>query len=131
MTLEKQSSRTFSFFYILVGFGFVAAAIGNVGTLQMERSIEKKKRDFLRTTLSADLLKDLDHDGQTGVDRCEFLCAMLLQLGKCSEEDLLLILAKFEELDIDHSGFLTKEDLKLMRQKRQKTKILSKSRSRI
>eukprot|EP00746_Dinoflagellata_sp_MGD_P010130 gnl/MRDRNA2_/MRDRNA2_120829_c0_seq1.p1 gnl/MRDRNA2_/MRDRNA2_120829_c0~~gnl/MRDRNA2_/MRDRNA2_120829_c0_seq1.p1 ORF type:complete len:620 (-),score=147.85 gnl/MRDRNA2_/MRDRNA2_120829_c0_seq1:115-1974(-) len=118
MTLEQQSSRTFSFFYILFGFGFVAAAIGNVGAIQMERVLEKKKRDFLRTTLSLDLLEDLDHDGQTGVDRCEFLCAMLLQLGKCSEEDLLLILAKFEELDLDKSGQLTKEDLKLMRQKK-------------
>lgn len=125
LSLEHDSSRTFSFFYILLGFGFVAAAIGSVGTIQMERSIDKQKTEFMRTSLSSDLLKDLDQDGQSGVDRCEFLCAMLLQLGKCSEEDLLFILSKFEELDVDSSGSLTKDDLKLLRQRKMKTKMLS------
>jgi len=124
MSLEQESSRTFSIFFILIGFGCVGAAIGNVGAIQVERAIEMKKREFLKTSLSANLLKEMDVDN-TGVDRAEFLCAMLLQLGKCSEEDLLQILTKFDELDLDNSGHLTKDDLKLLRQRKAKQRLVT------
>lgn len=122
MSLEEESSRIFSFFFILLGFAFVGAAIGNVGAIQMERELEAKKRKLLGKSLSMDMLNDFDQDGN-GVDRCEFVCAMLVQLGKVSEDDLLPLLQKFDEMDADGSGLLTKEDLKMMRDQKRRRKI--------
>lgn len=116
LQLEWQSSRVFSIFFVLLGFGFVGAAIGNISACQMERELEKKKRDLLNRSLSMDLLEEFDKDGD-GVDKCEFVCAMLVQFGKVTEEDLMPILQKFEELDADGSGLLTKDDVRKLRQR--------------
>jgi len=117
MSLSKESSRAFSFFFILLGFAFVGAAIGNVSAIQMERELEAKKRKVLGKSLSQDMLSEFDKDGK-GVDRCEFVCGMLVQLGKVSEEDLLPLLQKFDELDADGSGVLTREDLSMIRKQK-------------
>mmetsp|Transcript_29376 Transcript_29376/g.64218 ORF Transcript_29376/g.64218 Transcript_29376/m.64218 type:complete len:519 (-) Transcript_29376:178-1734(-) len=129
LTLTKESSRAFSFFYILIGFAFVGAAIGHVGTIQMERTMELKHNALLSRSLSLDLLSDFDKDGN-GVDRCEFVCAMLVQLGKVSEDDLVPLLNKFDELDADGSGVLTQDDLRVLRRQKQAKQLAKKQASR-
>lgn len=119
MSLEEESSKVFSFFFILLGFAFVGAAIGNVGAIQMERELEAKKRKILGKSLSMDMLNDMDKDGN-GVDRCEFVCAMLVQLGKVAEDDILPLLQRFDDLDADKSGLLTKDDIAILRAKKKK-----------
>jgi len=114
LTLEKESSRIFSIFFVLAGFALVGAAIGNIGALRVELAMERQKKELLSKSLSLDMIADMDRDGN-GVDKCEFVCAMLLQMNKVAEEDLIPLFTKFEELDADGSGVLTSEDLEMLR----------------
>ncbi|GLT62592.1 hypothetical protein SLA2020_352150 [Shorea laevis] len=43
----------------------------------------------------------------------EFIIYKLKEMGKISQEDILLILEEFEDLDVDQSGTLTASDIKL------------------
>merc|ERR1719210_176357 len=117
LQLRKESSRIFSIFFILIGFAFMGAAIGNIGALKMELAMEKRQRELLSKTLSMDMIADLDKDGN-GVDKCEFVCAMLVQLNKVTEEDITPLLKNFDDLDTDGSGVLTSEDLEALRKQR-------------
>eukprot|EP00415_Alexandrium_ostenfeldii_P002029 UN2029 len=94
LRLEKQSTRVFATVFVLGGFALVGAALGNIGA-------------------------DMDKDGN-GVDRCEFVRAMLVQLGKVTQEDVLKILDRFDDLDIDGSGILTSEDLQMLNTRRRR-----------
>merc|ERR1712157_389361 len=89
----------------------------NIGAVRVEMSMERQKRELLSRSLSLDMLADMDQNGD-GVDKCEFVCAMLVQLNMVSQDDLIPLLSKFEELDADGSGLLTKKDLEIMRSRR-------------
>jgi len=117
LRLEHESSRIFSIFFILVGFMFVGGAIGNLGSMKLELKFLQERSQMMKRSLSTKMIADLDRDGN-GVERWEFLCAMLVQLGKVTEEDLQPLLDKFDELDVDGSGKLTHEDLQALRKKK-------------
>eukprot|EP00415_Alexandrium_ostenfeldii_P002115 UN2115 len=78
--------------------------------MRVDAAMQRKEKEVLSRGLSLDMLADMDKDGN-GVDRCEFVCAMLVQLGRVTQEDVLKILDRFDDLDIDGSGILTTEDL--------------------
>merc|ERR1712113_367025 len=84
--------------------------------------MEKKKQQILSRSLSMDMIADLDQDGD-GVDRCEYLCGMLIQMNKVTKEDLVPLLLKFEELDEDKDGVLTQDDMILKRRQDRQAKI--------
>ena len=46
--MEEDSSRIFSIFFVLTGFAFMGAAIGNIGALKMELTIQGKQADYIR-----------------------------------------------------------------------------------
>lgn len=85
LTIQYKSSRIFLIFYIPVSVCIVAVAIGNFATISLEKAAEKKKLEFLRRKLDFTMIKEMDKDGD-GVDRCEFLIAMLVQMGVCDKE---------------------------------------------
>lgn len=43
----------------------------------------------------------------------EFIVYKLKEMGKISQEDILLLMERFKDLDVDGSGTLTKADLVL------------------
>jgi hypothetical protein len=51
LTIEKQSSRVFSVFYIIVSVVIVAGAIGNIGAVQVAIAAEKKRNAMLTKKL--------------------------------------------------------------------------------
>jgi len=113
LTLEKESSRVFSIFYIIVSVISVAAAIGNIGSVQVAISLEKKRNAMLTRKLDLAAIIAMDTDGG-GVDRVEFLTAMLVQMNDLDKEkDIDPWLKRFDELDKDGSGTLDEEDLRL------------------
>mmetsp|Transcript_83141 Transcript_83141/g.254143 ORF Transcript_83141/g.254143 Transcript_83141/m.254143 type:complete len:335 (-) Transcript_83141:107-1111(-) len=61
--------------------------------------------------LNVERLNRMDSDGDGTVTRSEFLRDRLIQGGICSQEDVDAILSNFDELDVDGSGVLTKEDI--------------------
>ena len=63
----------------------VASAIGNFGAVQIEIANEKRKLAMLSKELDLDAIIAMDVDGG-GVDRVEFLTAMLVQMNGLSKE---------------------------------------------
>lgn len=59
------------------------------------------------------MITSMDKDGD-GVDRGEFVCGMLVAMGVVDEADVLPILQRFDELDVDRSGRLDPDDLAIL-----------------
>mmetsp|Transcript_85119 Transcript_85119/g.237514 ORF Transcript_85119/g.237514 Transcript_85119/m.237514 type:complete len:641 (-) Transcript_85119:127-2049(-) len=119
LKLKHESSRIFSVLFIPTGFACVGVAIGNIAAIRVELAMDRQKRKLLSKSLSIDMLEDMDKDGN-GVDRCEFVCAMLVQLNKVTQEDLVPLLMKFDDLDVDGSGVLTQQDMDIRKRQRQR-----------
>lgn len=76
-----------------------------------------RRHNILRAELlSKQLLEDMlnDADGDTEVDRCDFLRFELLRLGVADREMVDGILERFEEMDMDGSGVLDHKDLQAL-----------------
>mmetsp|Transcript_2503 Transcript_2503/g.4678 ORF Transcript_2503/g.4678 Transcript_2503/m.4678 type:complete len:433 (-) Transcript_2503:22-1320(-) len=110
LSLEKESSRLFSFFYIITSTMVVAGMLGNLASIKMEMEMEKKQKELLARKLDMSMIAEMDKDGD-GVDAGEFLAANLVWLGKVTDRDCEPILAKFHELDEDGSHLLDADDL--------------------
>jgi hypothetical protein len=79
-------NRTFSIFYVLFSVVIIAMALGNIGAIKLTIRQEKKKFDMLHKKLDLNSIIAMDDDGD-GVDRIEFLTAMLMQMNGLSKED--------------------------------------------
>jgi hypothetical protein len=79
-------SRTFSIFYVLFSVVIIAMALGNIGATKLAIRQEKKKFEMLQRKLDLNSIIAMDDDGD-GVDRIEFLTAMLMQMNGLSKED--------------------------------------------
>ena len=114
LTLVHDSSRVFLIFYIPLSVCVVAGALGKFTSIQFEIAAEKKKMESLNRKLDFGMLREMDKDGG-GVDKCEFLAAMLVQNDICDyNNDIKPWLKRFDELDVDGSGTLDEEDIKMM-----------------
>jgi Ca2+-binding EF-hand superfamily protein len=114
MSLTKDSSKVFSFFYTIVSTIVFAFGLGNVIGIQEEMRIEKKRIETMANGES--IAKMLVGDASGGTNDCtissgEYLSAYLCEMGLVSNEDVEPVLRRFKELDTDASGFLDKDDL--------------------
>ena len=57
------------------------------------------------------LISKLDKDGDGQISRCEYLCGMLVALEKVSEEELAPLLKRFDDMDADRGGSLSRDEL--------------------
>jgi len=125
-TLNKiipASLRIFSIFYIIVSVIVVAGAIGNLAAIDAEIKHEKQKLALLERKLDLSAILAMDVDGG-GVDKVEFLTAMLVQMnGLDMERDIKPWLKRFDELDKDGSGALDGEDLRLFALEEEQIKL--------
>ncbi|CAI9787782.1 unnamed protein product [Fraxinus pennsylvanica] len=82
-----------------------------------ELNTESRQKDLVkwvltRRTTNVDLeAADLEGDGIVGA--AEFVLYKLKEMGKINQEDILLFMDEFENLDFDQSGTLSGCDLKL------------------
>ncbi len=114
LRLQKHSSLAFSIFYIIFSVVIVTASLGNISTAHFELESEKRKLENLRRKLDFTMIKEMDLDGD-GVDKLEFLMAMLVMNGLVDKEkDIDPWIKRFEELDKDKSGRLDEEDIRIM-----------------
>lgn len=77
----------------------------------MSRHQQRTEREFLNRTIKLADIKNLDLDQSGKVDLAEFLRYMLVALQKVEKEDIEELVAAFERLDVDGSGFLSVNDL--------------------
>lgn len=114
MVMEHDSSRLFLIFYIPISVCVVAASLGKYSAIEMEKAAEERRLVHLTRKLDFNLIRSMDTDGD-GVDKLEFLIAMLVQNEICDKErDIDPWLKRFEELDVDNSGKLDEMDIRLM-----------------
>lgn len=111
---RETKSRIFALCFILVTVPCFGTAWGRFSDAVLQLRSDNFRQHQLSRQLSPELLADLDMDGD-GVDKAEFLCAMLLLFDQVDKQDLLQILYRFDSLDRDGNGRLTAEDLSHLR----------------
>jgi len=134
LSLKHESSRIFTMLFIMIGVVWIGAVISNIGRHWLERRLVQQKQDLLARSLSMDLLRalSLDKPGrpQLGLDKCDFVCALLVQLHMVDKEDLIPLLKKFDDMDLDKTGVLPTDEQSLKRiaaRQRSGTKSLDQS----
>jgi len=96
--------------YIFLGVTCMSAAIAQIGTLQMTIKTYKRMEVVQNKQLALSLIAQLDSKGM-GVDKFEFLAAMLVALEKVGPEDVTDILSQFDELDKRRTGLVSTNDI--------------------
>ena len=107
--LHKRS-RIIGAVYALLCVAALASCLNGLSGAEQVAKDEKRFRALLRKELSLELIEELDENGD-GVDRAEFLMGMLVAMGCASHRECQTLLKRFEELDTDRSGKLTREDM--------------------
>ena len=115
--IYEDSSMVFAIFYILTSVVLVTSSIGSFAGLSLQyRAAEKRKKLAMRK-LDFEMLNSMDKNGD-GISRIEFLSYILVRtLDIDMESDIDPWLRRFDELDADGSGFLTKEDIDILKAK--------------
>jgi hypothetical protein len=119
MLLKHRSSKIFLIFYIPISVSAIAAALGSFTSINIEVAAEKKRIVNLKRKLDFNMIREMDTNGD-GIDKCEFLCAMLIQNELCDIKDIEPWLLRFDELDKDHSGKLDEEDIRILEEEEEK-----------
>lgn len=114
LALNEDDSKIFMIFFIPISVCTVAAALGSIASITIEMKADRKKLENLNRKLDFNMIREMDKDGD-GVDKLEFLIAMLVQNNICDQEnDIDPWLKRFDELDKDGSGRLDEEDIVIM-----------------
>lgn len=111
VSIETPTGKIIAIFHIIYSVSLLGALISEIFRLMADRADQLKRYSLLTKRLDPELIKSLDTDGGSGVDKTEFVTGMLIKLELVDEADVLPYLKQFDELDIDGSGVLTSEDL--------------------
>lgn len=101
---HSMHGRILAIFYLPVAVISVANAIGNIAELIVNRNV-------VREPISIKELIQMDVDGDGKVSQVEYLSYMLIKLGKVNQDEIDQILAQFNKIDADNSGYLDRNDL--------------------
>lgn len=107
VTPATQGGMLFAAVWMIMGVGATAHMI-----ICFSNYFLKRHREIQIGQLQVELLAEMDVDGNNAVDKCEFLRFELIRCGLCQKDDIDAILARFQMLDVDHSGAIDIEDLK-------------------
>ena len=125
-SLQKESSKVFAVFYILLSCLIIALALGNLASVRMQMVNEAKRVELMSRKLDFNFIRELDNgENDLGIDKTSFLVAMLVQLELVDKEkDVDPWLEKFDALDKNCRGFIdfdeAIEDLEKEEEERQK-----------
>jgi len=130
VALVNASSRVFAVAHILGSTGWLAALIGQAQKAGAERGFEIARHNMIAAQLDPGLIKNLERVPGAGVSQTEFVVGMLVNLGAelCGdkldfESDVLPLINRFNALDADGSGNLSKGDLDYMMEQSQKAAV--------
>ncbi|CAM9346374.1 unnamed protein product, partial [Phaeothamnion confervicola] len=100
----SYAAKVFSLFYLPI------ATLGLGKVLSEFLSAARQRRIFpFRVDTTRFLNMDSNHDGR--VDKLEYLCELLVTQGKCEKGDIDAILTKFDILDSNLTGYLTRSEV--------------------
>lgn len=120
VAISEQSSRALAAAQIFFSVSWLAALAGRIQYAIEKRKLQKQRAWLVEAQLDEGMVDALDKDG-LGVDQLEFVVGLLTTLGVtlCGEplsfeNDVRPLIDRFQALDADGSGRLTREDLEFM-----------------
>lgn len=122
VTPESQSMRLFAVFFIPVAVGLMADIFGRLIGVYVKAKAVEVEDEFLSRRMNLIDFIEMDIDGDGQVTKEEFLCFMLISMGKVSKEDLEKLNDLYQKLDEDNSGHLDLDDLLIMANRRRRNK---------
>jgi potassium channel subfamily K, other eukaryote len=110
-SFSSMAGRAFASVWITVSTLVVTLFFLYTAELGAERRQRVLAHWVLTRQTTTNDLEAADIDGDHSVSAAEFALYKLKELGKISQQDISEFLEQFEELDVDHSGTLTRSDL--------------------
>lgn len=104
---KTEIGRAFACVWMVLGISSAANMVSRVAEVFLTQ-----KRNSRINKFNDEMLTEMDESGDGRVDRCEFLRYVLRRYDLVQKEELDMIMAQFDSLDRDGSGFLDQEDLK-------------------
>mmetsp|Transcript_35058 Transcript_35058/g.51486 ORF Transcript_35058/g.51486 Transcript_35058/m.51486 type:complete len:749 (-) Transcript_35058:575-2821(-) len=118
---ETDSARGWACVQILLSVSWLAGFLDRFAAAKKKRAYTKKRRRMLQMQLDENLIEQLDISGTGAVTRAEFIAGMLIAMGAEVvgtdlnwDDHIKPLVKRFEALDADGNGKLTKEDLEFM-----------------
>lgn len=124
MQLPQGYQKLWICFFVLFAISCVSAAIAQIGSMRLTMEAYRRQEMLKNKRLATSLISQLDVVGK-GVDKFEFLAAMLVALEKVKPEEVSDILNQFDELDVERKGVLTLERLAGLKQTHKLARIVS------
>lgn len=109
VTPKSADGRIFASFYAFITVGVMGWAVGQIASSAISTSVEAASHveSFKLTPESL-----VQMGGEKGyVDQYDFAVAMMLAMGKATQEDFDLVANRFNELDVNHDKTLDAKDL--------------------
>ncbi|PWA53804.1 EF-hand domain pair, Potassium channel domain protein [Artemisia annua] len=106
--------RFFAIFWILI----TTVSLAQLFAYLVELWTENRRQALVHWVLNRKLtIKDLekaDLDNDKVVSAAEYILYKLREMGRVSDQDIAMVTEGFKNLDVDHSGTLTVNDVKLI-----------------
>lgn len=103
--------RAFAIVWLVLSSIGAANLLAHWGEYKLRRDELARTRDLLSPAAVAAVFGSIDEDGDGRLSRLEWVTYVLSRLGKTSAEEVREISARFDELDEDSSGFITRNEL--------------------
>ncbi|KAL9689383.1 hypothetical protein QQ045_009768 [Rhodiola kirilowii] len=110
-SFSTTTGRVFAIFWILTS----TITVAQFFLYLAELNTETRQKSLVKWVLSKRVTNvdleaaDLDNDGV--VSASEFIIYKLKEMGKITQDDIMLVMDEFEELDVDQSGTLSPSDI--------------------
>ncbi|GMJ14524.1 CA2+ ACTIVATED OUTWARD RECTIFYING K+ CHANNEL 1, TWO PORE K CHANNEL, TWO PORE K CHANNEL 1 [Hibiscus trionum] len=110
-SFSTQEGRVFAILWILSSTVCLAQFFLYLAEIYTERRQRALVKWVLTRNLTTGDLEAADMDHDEVVSAAEFILYKLKEMGKIGQEDVLMLMDRFKDLDVDHSGTLTTEDV--------------------
>mmetsp|Transcript_18155 Transcript_18155/g.37909 ORF Transcript_18155/g.37909 Transcript_18155/m.37909 type:complete len:606 (+) Transcript_18155:136-1953(+) len=115
---KTQLGRLLAVFFIPLSVVTLGEVIANCFAYVTSRAAAKAEKDFIRREITLSDLEYLDVNGDGRVDELEFVTFMLLAMQKVDMRMMNDLKHLFHALDAGKDGFIQKEDLITLRQRK-------------
>nr|ASM90229.1 potassium channel protein [Sesuvium portulacastrum] len=120
-SFSTEGGRIFAVLWILTSTICLAQFFLYLAELNTEKRQKALVKCVLTRPVTNEDLEAADIDDNGAVDAAEFVLYKLKEMGKITQEDILLVMEEFHELDVDQSGTLSLSDITLAQSSPQAT----------
>ena len=120
---KTQGGRLFAVFWIVISTFSLAKAVSVVFECYAENQHRLYQRGVLTKQVDTNELFFMDRGGDGMVSEAEFIVYKLQAMGLVKSTHIAPILAQFKAMDVDGSGQLSKEDIRLARHRTRRREV--------